>query len=456
MASRKGTLDLVQGSAGVEAKRAAPAERRQPGTLTPTEVLRRARANVEHIGLCLVQGEVAEIRNHRNGHLFFKLLDLEDRSAGLPCVLWARDVKRLGFKLEDGLAVVLDGKVGLNDFASVQLTVREVQLVGQGAHELAFRQLKERLDKEGLFSPERKRAPPMLPRAVGVVTSKHGAAINDVLVRLFERFPTMPVLVAPTLVQGEAAPAEIAAALARLDGSARVDVILLVRGGGAREDLMAFDDERVARAIVACRVPVIAGVGHENDVTIADLVADLRAATPTHAAELAVPRLVDLRHTLDDRVRRMHARATHALTRGRVHEQALARRLEQGAARRRKAHADRLRALEGRLRALAPGRVLRELRVRLTKLEARLCAAAETAARTRAQRVSLLAARLHALSPLTVLGRGYAIATRVDDGRVLMAAQDAPASTEVDVRLAHGSLRARVLAARADDDEPTR
>lgn len=455
MASRKRSLDLVEGSAAIEATRPASAERRQPGTLTPSEVLRRARANVEHIGLCLVQGEVAEVRNHRNGHLFFKLLDLDDRSAGLPCVLWARDVKRLGFTIEDGLAVVLDGKVGLNDYASVQLTVREVQLVGQGAHELAFRQLKERLEKEGLFAPERKRKPPFLPRAVGLVTSKQGAAINDVLVRLFERFPAMPVLVAPTLVQGEAAPAEIAAALTRLDGSGRVDVILLVRGGGAREDLLAFDDERVARAIVACRVPVIAGVGHEDDVTIADLVADLRAATPTHAAELAVPRLAELRRTLDERVRRMHGRATHALTSRRMQTQALTRRLEQAAARRRKGHADRVRALEARLRALAPGRVLREQGARLAKLEARLRRAIESATQARAQRLSLLAARLEAMSPLTVLGRGYAIATRVDDGRVLTVARDAPPATEIEVRLAHGALRARVLGER-DRDEPAR
>ncbi|MBI1945065.1 MAG: exodeoxyribonuclease VII large subunit [Deltaproteobacteria bacterium] len=445
MATKQRTIDLVSGDGDGTAARADTGERRQPGVLSPRELLARARANVEHIGLCLVKGEVAELRPHRNGHLFFKLLDLEDRKAALPCALWARDVKRLKFTLEDGLAVVLDGKLGLSDYANVQLTVREVEPVGQGAHELAFRQLKDKLAKEGLFALERKRAPPFLPRAVGVVTSKHGAALHDVLARLFERCPPMHVVVAPTLVQGESAPAEIAAALSRLDGAGLVDVILLVRGGGAREDLIAFDTELVARAVVSCAAPVIAGVGHESDVTIADLVADLRAATPTHAAELAVPRLADLRHTLDERARRLHSEVQHAVTERRVRCQALARRLEQALARGRRQQAERLRSVEARLRRLSPERVLRELRIRLTRLELRLRAATETRQRASGQRLALLAARLDALSPLTVLGRGYAIASRVDDGRVLHAAADAPPATEIRVRLAKGALRARVL-----------
>lgn len=443
MATRNRSIDLVAG--GEHAPPTPTTERRQPGVLTPREVLKRARANVEHIGLCLVKGEISEVRPHRNGHLFFKLLDAGDRKAALPCALWVSDARRLKFVLKDGLAVVVDGKVGLNDFASVQLVVRDVQPEGMGALELAFQQMKDKLAAEGLFAAERKRAPPYLPRAVGVVTSTHGAAIRDVLARLFERFPRLPVLVASTLVQGDAAPAEIAAALQRLDRSARVDVILLVRGGGSREDLFAFNTEPVARAIAGTSVPVIAGVGHESDVTIADLVADVRAATPTHAAELAVPRLADLERRLDEHARRLRGRVAHAITERRVRCAALGSRLDHALARRQRQQVERVRNLDARLRRLSPDKVLRDLRLRLTRLDARLHAGLQARQRLREQRVALLAARLDALSPLTVLARGYAIATRADDGRVIHAAGDAPPRTDIVVRVSDGALRARVL-----------
>lgn len=424
---------------------AGTSERRQAGVLTPLEVLRRARANVEHIGACAVKGELSEIRPHRNGHFFFKLLDTADRKAALPCVLWSRDARRLKFELKDGLEVVLDGKLSLSDFATVQLLVEEVQPVGQGAHELAFQQMKEKLDKEGLFAPERKRPLPFLPRAVGIVTSTHGAALHDVLVRLFERFPPLRVVVSPTVVQGEQAPAEIAAALARLDQSRLVDVILLVRGGGSREDLWAFNTEPVARAIVATAVPVICGVGHETDVSIADLVADLRAATPTAAAVQCVPELAELVHQLHDAELRMRARVTHAVELRRARVDAMKTRLQHAVSRRARAGQERLRGLEGRVRARSPDRVLRDLRTRLTQLDGRLAAAAAAAQRARAQRLALLAARLDALSPLPVLARGYAVATRVEDGALIRSVQDAPAGSELSVRVVDGSFRARVL-----------
>lgn len=448
MATKNRSIELVTGGGSAEA---APAvERRQAGVLTPREVLGRARANVEHIGGCAVRGELSEIRPHRNGHLFFKLLDTADRKVALPCVLWGSDARRLKFELKDGLEVVLDGKLGLSDFATVQLMVREVQPFGQGAHELAFQQMKEKLDREGLFAVERKRTLPFLPRSVGIVTSTHGAALRDVLARLDERFPRLRVVIAPTLVQGDAAPAEIASALARLDASRAVEVILLVRGGGSREDLWAFNTEVVARAIVACAAPVIAGVGHETDVTIADLVADRRAATPTHAAELAVPKLSDLERRLAEHERRLRGRAAHAVDLRRARSAALERRLDNAITRRHRASGEALRRLEGRLRKLAPDRVLRALRARLSRLDARLAAAATDKHRERAQRLALLAARLEALSPLPVLARGYAIATRVEDGALIHRVADAPPGSEIAVRVVDGTVRARVL----DDDLP--
>lgn len=447
MATKQRSIELVTGEGAPRAEPGAAgrAERRQTGVLTPHEVLRRARANIEHIGACAVKGELSEIRPHRNGHYFFKLLDTADRKAALPCVLWSRGARRLKFELKDGLEVVLDGKLSLSDFASVQLLVEEVQPVGQGAHELAFQQMKEKLEREGLFDPKRRRTLPFLPRAVGVVTSTHGAALHDVLVRLFERFPPLYVVVSPTVVQGEQAPAEIARALARLDQSRLVDVILLVRGGGSREDLWAFNTEPVARAIVATSVPVICGVGHETDVSIADLVADLRAATPTAAAVQCVPVLAELEQQLHEAELRMRARVTHAVELRRARVDAMSTRLEHALSRRTRAGQERLRGLEGRLRARAPDRVLRDLRTRLAQLDARLAAAAAAAQRARAQRLALLAARLDALSPLPVLARGYAVATRADDGALIRSVQDAPPGTELKVRVVDGSVRARVL-----------
>ncbi len=446
MATKHRAIDLIVGVAPDAGT--SPTERRQPGVLTPREVLARARANVEHIGVCLVKGELSEVKALRNGHLVFKLLDQDDRKAALPCWLWADRVARVKFELKDGLEVVVDGKLGLSSFASVQLDVRDVQPVGQGAHELAFQQMKEKLEREGLFAADRKRTPPFLPGAVGVVTSTQGAALHDVLVRLFERCPRMSVVVSPTLVQGDAAPPAIASALQRLDASKLVDVILLVRGGGSREDLFAFNSELVARAIVASSVPVIAGVGHESDITIADLVADVRAATPTHAAELAVPRLADLEQRLDEHTRRLFGRAAHAISKRRVQYATLTQRLEHAVGRRRRAQAERLRGLEGRLSRRSPDRVLRDQRLRLSELGARLDAALQMRQRSSAQRLALLGARLDALSPLTVLGRGYAIASRVDDGRLIHSTRDAPPRTNILVRVADGALFARVL-----DDE---
>ncbi len=235
-----------------------------------------------------VEGEMTNVSVSGRGHLYFSL---RDESASLDCVMWATRAERLRFEAEDGLAVLASGSLTIYpQRGRFQLVVDALEPQGIGALQLAFEQLKRRLAGEGLFDAERKRPLPALPSRVGVVTSLAGAALRDIL-KVMRRFPHLEVIVAPAAVQGEGAAAEIADALRRLAASGLVDVIIVGRGGGSLEDLWAFNEEPVARAIAGCPVPVISGVGHEVDFTIADFVADVRAATPTQAAELVVARL---------------------------------------------------------------------------------------------------------------------------------------------------------------------
>ncbi len=469
--------------AGVEAA-AAP----EAGALRPGEVLRRARANVEHIargGDLRVVGEISSARVLNTGHITF---DLKDARAKLPCIVFFNDSKRIKFDLRHGMQIVAVGKPSVTEWAQVQMRVVRVEPVGEGALDLAFRQLKEKLEAEGLFARERKRALPRLPRSVGIVTSSTGAAIRDALKVLFDRMPRLRVVVGPTKVQGDGAAADIADAIRRLDKHGGCDVLLVVRGGGSLEDLWAFNTEPVARAIAHAQTPVVAGVGHESDVTIADLVADLRAATPSNAAELAVPRLDVLTHQVDADARRLDAALRHALADARARLErarrrlpdprhvvaaerrladALAHRLERAVGASREARRATVAKLEERLRAASPSRQVAERRARLTRLEERLRAAsparrmatgrarvsglsARLLPAAQAQRAAggrtldVLVARLDSISPLTVLARGYAIARRVDDGAVVRDPVDAPAGTRLEVRVERGTVRATV------------
>jgi exodeoxyribonuclease VII large subunit len=453
--------------------------------LTPTEVLRRARANVEHIGALTMVGEVSGFRVHNRGHWIF---DLRDKENGVPCIMWFNDTRRVKFRLEDGIELKVTGEITVNPYAQIQVRVTAMEPVGQGALELAFRQLKEKLAGEGLFDVDKKKPLPLLPRTVGVVTSPQGAALHDVLKVLFARMPRLRVIVSPTKVQGDGASPEIADAIRRLDKTGVCDVILLVRGGGAREDLQAFNEEPVARAIFHAQTPIVSGVGHESDVTIADLVADKRAATPSNAAELAVPELLELERRLDQAARRLKNAASRDLQRThrrvdqlahRLHQAArkahrdesaaaerLRRRLEDAWQRRRSAARTRVDQLERRLHANAPHRVLAQRRARLSQIDARLQAAwralveqkqralAKLAPRLdpalhrlvekKKRALALAAARLDALSPLSVVARGYAVVTRSDDGALVQRLADAPPGTSLDVQVSDGSLRARV------------
>ncbi len=385
-----------------------------------------------------VGGEVSGSTASGRGHLYFTL---KDGDASLDCVMWASRARRLRFRVEDGLAVVALGSLTVYpQRGRFQMVVEELEPQGLGALQLAFEQLKARLAAEGLFDEARKRPLPDLPQRVGIVTSPTGAALRDML-RILRRFPWIRVVVAPAAVQGEGAAAEIASALERLGSSGLVDVILVGRGGGSLEDLWAFNEEPVARAIAACPVPVVSAVGHEVDFTIADFAADLRAATPTHGAELIVSRLEEQARRLD--------RATERLLRELDRHVVLARRrleaLEGSAGLARLPHrigllaerlsrAERLaplvlRVLERSTRELHRlEEILRRVPGMVTSGGHRRLLASETQRLERAMAsvLSAAASRLASherslghLSPRAVLARGYSITTLEGSSRPL-------------------------------------
>jgi len=390
------------------------------------ELLARLRALLEEQeGRVWVVGQVSNLRAPASGHVYFSLVDERGQ---LRAALFRGTAQRLGFELEDGMEVVAYGDLTIYEpRGDLQIIVRQIEPRGLGALQLAFEQLRRRLELEGLFDASRKRALPFLPARIGIVTSSSGAALRDVLQVTGRRLPSVPLLLAATRVQGVGAENEIAAALDALSERADVSVILLVRGGGSLEDLQPFNTECVARAISRARVPVISGVGHEVDVTIADLVADVRAPTPSAAAELALPDRVALHQVLSAASRRLRR-----VLAGRVAEwtQRLARESE---ALRMQAPTARVTAQRQRFGAAA--RALRR-------------AVAARAENARA-RLARSAGRLDSLSPLAVLGRGYALVRRARDGAIVRDAADAPVGERLAIRLAAADLEARVERARA-------
>jgi exodeoxyribonuclease VII large subunit len=441
---------------------ATPSSPQAPRIWLVSELLRAARVALEsRFADVRVEGEVSGLKRSGGGHLYFCLKDAQGL---LDCVLYAREAARLKFEVNEGMAVRCRGRLTLYEQRGrFQMTVVDVEPTGAGALALAFEQLKTKLAAEGLFDTARKRALPFLPRRVGVVTSATGAVIRDI-VRVAHRRCPVPILLAPAPVQGEGASLAVAAALRRLANVADVDVIIVARGGGSLEDLWAFNEEPVARAIFACRVPVISAVGHETDFTIADFVADVRAPTPSAAAERAVPVLADLRAELALACRRA-GRATAEAVRARRHvlERARARlgdprrlldvrrqTLDEAAERARRqlarrlaaSHAD-LRALETRLYRAHPHRRVLEQRNVLAALRHRLEAAPRGALARRRHDVLALRGKLEALSPLRVLERGFSLA-QLADGRLLTRAEDARPGDEIRVRLRRGELHAKV------------
>ena len=339
-----------------------------------------------------VVGEISNFTRHSSGHLYFTLKDDESQ---LRCVMWRSAAATVRFPIECGVQVIAYGGISVYERGGVyQLVVQNLQPAGQGALFAALEALKRRLEAEGLFALDRKRPLPALPQRVALVTSPAGAAVHDMIRILRQRHPGVEIVVVPCLVQGDLAPESICAALDLAGRHSGADVVIVGRGGGSAEDLWAFNDERVARAISRCPIPVVSAVGHETDVTIADFAADVRAPTPSAAATMVVPETSELRLRVLELADRLQRRATMCVEEGRA----------------------RLFALIRRPAIRCPLDIIRPRRERLSALHARLLCAAESIVRVRRDRWSALTATLNALSPLAVLDRGYALLTRDRDG----------------------------------------
>ncbi|EGV19698.1 exodeoxyribonuclease VII large subunit [Thiocapsa marina] len=412
-----------------------------------------------------VQGEISNLAQPASGHIYFTL---KDAGAQVRCAMFRPKRVLLNFRPTNGQEVLVRGRATLfeprGDF---QLIIDHMEPGGEGALRLEFERLKRKLAAEGLFDEAAKRPIPGFPRQVGLITSPSGAAVRDLLAVLKRRFAALPVVIYPAQVQGEAAPASLRAALAAANARAECDVLILARGGGSLEDLHAFNDEGLARAIRASAIPVVTGVGHESDVSIADLVADRRGATPSAAAELVAPSGDHLRHRLVALSRRLdaaHARhrlaarqrlnavARHlALLHPSARLQQRAQRLDQLEQRLVSLLSNRLAQAQSRLRPAAarlifasPGRQLAGLGVRVAALAERLARARVRLAETRRERLMRAVAGLEARSPLATLARGYAIVTRLPDGAIVRTPEQAPEGTRIEARLARGRLIAVV------------
>lgn len=375
------------------------------------------------MGVIWVTGEVSNFARPASGHWYFTL---KDQAAQLRCAMWRARNQLARCALRDGMAVLARGRISLYEArGEYQLIVEHLEEAGAGALQRAFEELKARLQQEGLFDLARKRPLPTLPHRVGVITSPTGAALRDVLQVMRRRFPAVPVVVYPVPVQGAAAAPAIVAALELANARNECEVLILARGGGSLEDLWAFNDERVARAIRASRLPVIAGIGHETDFTIADFAADARAPTPSAAAAQVTPE----RGVWLAQLQRLLARL----------DAAVGRELRQADT--------RLAGLAHRLGLAHPGARLQQQMQRVDELDQRLGAALARLLADRELRLAALSRALDAVSPLATLTRGYAIVRRVDDGTLVQDSAQLREGDEVEARLARGAFRARVLTA---------
>jgi exodeoxyribonuclease VII large subunit len=411
-----------------------------------------------------LEAEISNLAKPSSGHWYFSL---KDAAAQVRCCMFRQRNMLCAFAPRDGQKVLVRARIGLYEQrGEYQLVIDHMEDSGQGALKRQFEELSAKLAAEGLFAPERKRALPTLPRRIGVITSPSGAAVRDILHVLARRFAAIPVLIYPVAVQGAAAAAEIAAAVRLAGRRAECDVLILARGGGSLEDLWAFNDEALARAIVASPIPIVSGVGHEIDFTIADFAADVRAPTPSAAAEIAVPDGEEWLASLSRLARRLQrgllrrveaqrerlrwligraalvspsARLSQQTQRLDDLEQRMFRALRQILADRRSALSER----RGRLWQLSPAARLRSTAARQAALYARLRAAALARLHLARERLAPLVRTLNAVSPLATLDRGYAIVSRVSGVIVRNAAEVAP-GTPIEVRLAVGKIRAKV------------
>lgn len=367
-----------------------------------------------------VQGEIANYIHHSSGHIYFSL---RDASATLKCAFFRRSNEKLKFTLQEGMQVICFGAVSVYEArGDYQLIIEAVEPKGVGALQLQFEQLKERLRKEGLFDERHKVPVPFLPTRIGIVTSPTGAAIRDILTVARRRFSNVEIIINPVKVQGAGAKDEIAAAVRQFNALANVDCIIVARGGGSLEDLWPFNEEAVARAIYDSALPVISAVGHEIDFTISDFVADVRAPTPSAAAEMVLPKKEDLTNAIATCVTRLRNALTGTIT-----------------------------ALEKRLAGLATSYILRQplnlvaqYEQRIDDLQKDVGARIDDILRAKGERFHVLAGKLDALSPLAILGRGYSITTRLPGGTIIADADAVTRGDLIETRLGKGTIRSRV------------
>ncbi|MEO5703049.1 MAG: exodeoxyribonuclease VII large subunit, partial [Gammaproteobacteria bacterium] len=413
----------------------------------------------ENFALIWVEGELSNLARPSSGHWYFSL---KDKQAHVRCAMFRVRNRLLGFTPQDGMQVLLRARVSLYEGrGEFQLIGEHMEEAGDGALRRAFDLLKQRLAVEGLFDAAHKKPLPTLPRKIGVITSPTGAALRDILCCLRRRFPAIPVLLYPVPVQGQGAADKIARAIQMADARADCDVLIVSRGGGSLEDLWAFNEEVVVRAIYACSVPIVSGIGHEIDFTIADLVADHRAATPSAAAELLSPDRLDwlkvvgrlqgrLALTLQT-VLAQKRQTFHWLQRRLQHPgQRLlsqAQRLDDLEQRLRQAQRStyryakyRLAEVQGRLQNQTPLHKLKQLSISHANLQHRLHSVFNFNLLKARGTLESLARALDAVSPLATLGRGYAIVHRLPDRTVLRSTRDVSAGDMVEARLAHGTL----------------
>ena len=426
---------------------------------------REVRALLERgFGSLWLEAEISNFSRPSSGHWYFTL---KDSQAQVRCAMFRQRNMLCAFTARDGQKVLVRARIGLYEpRGEYQLIVDHMEDAGLGALRRKFEELSARLAAEGLFAPERKRPLPALPRRIGVLTSPSGAAVRDILHVLARRFPAAAVLIHPVSVQGAQAPAEIISMLQLAGRRAECDVLILARGGGSLEDLWAFNDEQLARAIAASPIPIVSGVGHEIDFTIADFAADVRAPTPSAAAELVVPDAAEwltrfsrlgvrlarcIRRQLGERrerLRRLERRAALVSPSARFARDAqrldeLDQRIRRAVLRRLASARERLRWLDGRAAQAGPQARVRESAARHAALDARLRGAGTERVRRARERLTPLERTLNAVSPQATLERGYAIVS-AEHGAILRDAAQAPPGTTVEAQLARGRIRAKV------------
>ncbi|TGB04348.1 exodeoxyribonuclease VII large subunit [Halobacillus salinus] len=436
-----------------------------------TKYIKRKLSGDPHLKTVWLRAEISNFKHHSRGHMY---LSLKDESARIQAVMFAGQNRSLKFVPENGMNVLVRGEVNVYEpMGQYQLYIKEMQPDGVGALYMAFEQLKEKLEKEGLFSAESKKPIPTYPNHIGVITSPTGAAVRDIITTINRRYPIVPITVLPVMVQGERTADSVSKAIHYANEKMDCDVLIVGRGGGSIEDLWGFNEERVARAISASRVPIISAVGHETDTTISDYVADVRAATPTGAAELAVPSIVELRDqakNLRQRLKRamsvQYSEEKQKLSRlqksyafkypeqlMRQKEQDLDRTMEQMTKQIKLANRqayDRWGYLNKRLSQQAPATKVKELRVKLTNETKQLSAQFNQIFMRKQDRFNSNIDKLSLLNPLEVMKRGYSIPfTR--EGEVLRSVNDVDTGNQLEVKLADGSLEVEVLDKKEED-----